>query len=69
MSSSDGSDFINMDVEDERDMNEEIHDDFQNRDGNFDQPNNNVENVLNDEVCNLFEVLEGEHYFLKYLTN
>lgn len=56
LSSSDSNDFINLDVEDERDMNEEIHDDeedFQNRDGNFDQPNNNVENMLNDEVCNI----------------
>jgi len=37
------------------DTNEEIHDneDFQNRDRNFDEFHNNVENVFNDEVYNI----------------
>jgi len=54
LSSSDGNDFINMNVEDEHDMNEEIHDneDLQNRDRNFDEPHNNIENVFNEEVYN-----------------
>jgi hypothetical protein len=57
-SSDDGNDYlINMDVEDQRDINQEIQDDcnvqdFQNRDQNFDE-HNNIENVLNDEVCNI----------------
>ena len=56
MSDDDGNDYmIIMDVEDTCDINQEIQDDnedFQNRDRNFDE-HNNVENVLNDEVCNI----------------
>jgi len=55
LSSSDGNNFINMNVEGEHDLNEEIHDneDFQNRDRNFDELHNNMENVFNDEVYNI----------------
>lgn len=50
-----------MDVKDKRDMNEEIHEndeDFQNRNRNFDELNNCMENVFNDEVCNIAIHLE-----------
>jgi len=68
LSSSDGNDFINMNVEDEHDMNEEIHDneDFQNRDRNFDELHNNIENVFNDEVYNIL-YHDQENYFLKII--